>query len=228
MSTKQSKSTASKKTNEKPAKKEKVVAAAPAEQAAAPVPAPAPAKKAAAPKKEKAAAPAKKAAAAPKKAAAPAKKAGAKKTATKGAKKTAEKGPKKAAAPKKDKDVAAAATNADEEPEGNGKTRFFKVLIGDEETPHGRFSGTKPKQAANKALTSIFKSKEQSGGTVTGKVKFSIVECTRGSKHKKYHYVGERVQLKEPMKVTIGKGDNQKTIEYKFNNKVMKDKAVTA
>jgi hypothetical protein len=112
--------------------------------------------------------------------------------------------------------------------EGSSKTRFFKVLTGDDEAPHGRFSGNKPKQAANKALTSIFKSKEQSGGSITGKVKFSIVECTRGSKHKKYYYVGERIKLDKPMRVTIGKGDKQKTIEYKFNNRVMKDKNVTA
>ncbi|ARF09472.1 hypothetical protein Indivirus_1_95 [Indivirus ILV1] len=119
-------------------------------------------------------------------------------------------------------------TTQGEEGDAGSKTRFFKVIIDNAEVPHGRFSGSKPKQAANKALTSIFKSKEQSGGSVTGKVKFSIVECTRGSKHKKYHYVGERVKLKEPMKVTIGKGDNAKVIEYKFNNKVMKDKSVTA
>ena len=180
-------------------------------------------KKAAAPA-PKAAAPAPKAA--PKKAAAPApKKAVAKKTTVKKA--AAKKVAAKKAAPKK-----VAATKAvpvtTEEGEGNSKTRFFKVLVGDNETPHGRFSGNKPKQAANKALTSIFKTKEQTGGSFTGKVKFSIVECTRGSKHKRYHYVGERVKLDEPMKVTIGKGDKQKTIEYKFNNRVMKDKTVTA
>ncbi len=183
----------------------------------------APAKKAAAPAK-KAAAPATKKVVAPKKAAAPAKKA----TTTKKAAAPKKGGATKATtpAPKAANPAPVVADGA--EGEENSKTRYFKVIIGDAELPHGRFSGSKPKQAANKALTSIFKSKEQSGGSVTGKVKFSIVECTRGSKHKKYHYVGERVKLKEPMKVTIGKGDNAKVIEYKFNNKVMKDKTVTA
>lgn len=170
------------------------------------------AKKVAAPKKAAggAAAP-KKAAAAPKKAAAAPKKAAAT--------------PKKAAAPKK----VAAPKQTVEETDGEGKrTRFFKVLVDNEESAHGRFSGNKPKQAANKALTSIFKAREQSGGSLTGKVKFSIVECTRGSKHKRYYYVGERVKLDTPMEVTIGKGDNKKTIKYKFNNKVMKDKTVNA
>lgn len=105
----------------------------------------------------------------------------------------------------------------------NSRTRYFKVMFegGD---AHGRFSGTKPKQAANKALTSILKTREKDGKGTTGKIKFSIVECTRGSKHKQYNYVGERVQLQEPMKVKIGEGDAAKEIEYKFNNRVMKDK----
>lgn len=102
-------------------------------------------------------------------------------------------------------------------------TRFFKVIVNGGE-PHGRFSGTKPKQAANKALTSILKTRNQTGGAITGEIKFSIVECTRKSKHKQYNYVGERIKLDKPMKVIIGKGDAAKEIEYKFNNRVMKDK----
>ena len=103
-------------------------------------------------------------------------------------------------------------------------TRYFKVVI-DEGDAHGRFSGTKPKQAANKALTSILKSREKKGTQTNGEIKFSIVECTRGSKHKQYNYVGERVELQNPMQVTIGKGDNAKVITYRYNNKVMKDKS---
>jgi hypothetical protein len=106
--------------------------------------------------------------------------------------------------------------------EENSKTRFFKVIV-DQGEAHGRFSGTKPKQAANKALTSILKSRDQNGGA-SGEIKFSIVECTRGSKHKRYNYVGQRVKLDKPMKVTIGSGVGAKEIEYKFNNRVMKDK----
>jgi hypothetical protein len=105
-------------------------------------------------------------------------------------------------------------------------TRYFKVVI-EEGDAHGRFSGSKPKQAANKALTSILKGKEKKGKTVEGEIKFSIVECTRGSKHKTYNYVGERVQLKNPMEVTIGKGTDAKVITYRFNNRVMKDKTST-
>ncbi len=107
---------------------------------------------------------------------------------------------------------------------GGTNTRYFKVVI-EGEDPHGRFSGTKPKQAANKALTSLLKTKEKDGKKTDGKIKFSIVECTRGSRHKTYNYVGERVELDNPMEVIIGSGANEKRIKYKFNNKVMKDKS---
>ena len=109
--------------------------------------------------------------------------------------------------------------------EENSKTRYFKVIV-DEGDAHGRFSGNKPKQAANKALTSILKTREKDGNGTSGEIKFRIVECTRGSKHKQYKYVGQRQQLKEPMRVQIGEGPSAKTIEYKFNNRVMKDKSV--
>lgn len=110
--------------------------------------------------------------------------------------------------------------------EENSRTRFFKVIVDGGEA-HGRFSGNKPKQAANKALTSILKSKEQiDGPSPSGEIKFSIIECTRGSKHKQYNYIGQRVKLDNPMKVKIGSGVDAKEIEYKFNNRVMKDKAV--
>ena len=102
---------------------------------------------------------------------------------------------------------------------GKSSSRFFKVIVDGNEA-HGRFSGMKPKQAASKALSSILKSRDDK----EGKIKFSIIECTRGSKHKQYNYIGERKELKKPMKVIISKGtDKEKTITYKYNNRVMKD-----
>jgi len=109
--------------------------------------------------------------------------------------------------------------------EGKGsRTRYFKVFVDGEEAPHGRFSGAKPKQAANKALTSLAKALEQNGGA-GGKINFSIVECTRGSKHKKYEYTGERVKLDTPMRVKIGSGPDAKEIVYNYSNRVMKAKS---
>lgn len=102
--------------------------------------------------------------------------------------------------------------------------RYFKVVYNGEDA-HGRYSGSKPKQAANKALTSILKAKSTRGESTDDQVKFSIVECTRGSKHKQYNYIGERIELEKPMAVPIKTGTEQKTIIYKYNNRVMKDKS---
>ena len=168
--------------------------------------------------KTKKVAPAKKAAQ-PAKKVVPAKKAG-------GAKKAVvKKAPvaKKAAQVKKEKVVPVKKVVDQPTSEDDSRTRYFKVIVEGSEA-HGRFSGSKPKQAANKALTSILKTREQSGGGVTGEIKFSIIECTRGSKHKTYNYIGQRVKLDKPMKVKIGSGPTAKEIEYKFNNRVMKDK----
>jgi hypothetical protein len=104
------------------------------------------------------------------------------------------------------------------------RTRYFKVFVDGEEAPHGRFSGAKPKQAANKALTSLAKALEQNGAAA-GKINFSIVECTRGSKHKRYEYTGERVKLDTPMRVQIGSGPDAKEIIYNYSNRVMKAKS---
>lgn len=113
---------------------------------------------------------------------------------------------------------------------GNASTRprFFKLVLGDE-TPTGRFSGKKPKQAANKALTTLLKARKEKGEGVEGELKFSIVECTRGRKNKQYFYTGQRVELSKPTEVTIKKEDGTKdTITYNYTNKVYKDKSPEA
>jgi len=105
------------------------------------------------------------------------------------------------------------------------KKRYFKRVPDGEGGSAGRFCGSKPKQAANKVLTSFIKDREEAGLPTIGQFKFTIQECTRGSKHKLYNYIGERVQLAEPVEVKIEKDTpNEKRIIYKFNNKVMKDK----
>jgi hypothetical protein len=104
------------------------------------------------------------------------------------------------------------------------RVRYFKIVGEEGEKGRGRFSGRKPKQAANKALTSILKEKDGDGESTKGQFKFSIVECTRGSKNKVYSYVGEKVELDEPMTVQIG----DKKITYKHSNVVSKDKEVNA
>lgn len=112
--------------------------------------------------------------------------------------------------------------------EEDSRNRYFKVILAGGD-PQGRFSGTKPKQAATKALTSILRTKKSNEESTVGEFEFSIVECTRGSKHKTYNYTGERVKLDNPMTVQIGggkDGGDKKTITYKYNNRVMKNKNV--
>jgi hypothetical protein len=81
--------------------------------------------------------------------------------------------------------------------------RYFKLIYDNNET-HGRYSGKKPKQAANKAFSSIVKEhKANNHNTEVQEHSFSIVECTRNSKCKEYKYIGKRESLPEPVPVYI-------------------------
>ncbi len=153
----------------------------------------------------------------------------------------AKKGKKAAAAPEP---VAAPAPVVEAAPAKKGKTakavkggskkeeveavkptghRFFRCVYktsAGEIVHAGRYSGKKPKQAACKALTGIVKNNELATGE---KVTFLIQECTRGSKKKKYSYVGCQVDLEEPVRITITKKDGTTSeIEYTKNNEVKK------
>ena len=101
--------------------------------------------------------------------------------------------------------------------------RYFRCIFkntDDEIINVGRYSGKKPKQAARKALTGIVKKNSLEVGE---RVIFLIQECTRGSKKKKYSYVGSQRNLPEPITVTIRKKDGQKSeIVYTKDNEVKK------
>lgn len=146
------------------------------------------------------------------------------KTATKSVAKKAEAGKKPAAkkvpvktAKKETQEQAGAGAEVEAVEETKSSTRYFKI-VGEDGSTHGRFSGKKPKQAANKALTSLLKEKKAANKDVKGVINFSIVECTRGSKHKTYDYEGQRKKLPERMTVTI----DDKKIVYEFSNSVKK------
>ena len=106
----------------------------------------------------------------------------------------------------------------------NSKLRYFKLIYNDQ--VQGRYCGRKPKQAANKAFSSIIKDYKKSGqqnGGVNVDINFTIKECTRNSKHKEYKYIGKREILVNPVKVEIANEDGSiKQIEYKFQNKLQK------
>jgi hypothetical protein len=105
---------------------------------------------------------------------------------------------------------------------GDKKVRYFRLVVNDE--PKGRFGASKPKQAGSKAFTSLLRELKTNNKKTGGAIKFTIKECTRGSKQKEYNYVGERKKLKKPTTVEIQKGGEVQTIEYWHNNHIMKDK----
>ena len=114
---------------------------------------------------------------------------------------------------------------AEEDDEQNlAGQRYFKLIYNGE--TQGRYGGKKPKQAANKAFSSIVKDMKKNGnqqGGVNVDINFSIRECTRNSKHKEYKYVGVRESLNQPVKVTINNEDGSvKEITYNFHNKIQK------
>jgi hypothetical protein len=124
----------------------------------------------------------------------------------------------------------------------------------------GRYKARKPKQAASKALTAIYKkfsyikefeTKQKNQKTMTKHkrkifeqytefmktnpnfkietmktIKFGVVETTRGSKHKKYWYAGERNLLEgdtDVKTVIITKKDKTKSeIKYRHKNSLNK------
>ena len=104
------------------------------------------------------------------------------------------------------------------------KIRYFKVIYeGVKDKEFGRFSGKKPKQAANKGLTSITKRLIKEDKPAIGReIKFAIIECTRGSKKKTYYYKGMRKELDDPQPVEIKVKDEP--IIYKYCNKLSKIK----
>jgi len=108
------------------------------------------------------------------------------------------------------------------------KKRFFKCIYNG--NVYGRLCGKKPKQAANKAFTSILKQMKKSKEVYNGqKIYFSIIECTRGWKRNRYCYVGERKSLAAPVIVPIKiknkeEAVTQKEIIYRHKNYVKKVK----
>lgn len=98
------------------------------------------------------------------------------------------------------------------------KKRTFKIKFNGEES--GRIRSSAPRSAAAKALTSIKKNDVNfKPGQVTN---FSLIESTRGSKHKEFKYSGKIVDLETPHEVTVG----DKTIVYKHKCSIkrVKDK----
>lgn len=101
--------------------------------------------------------------------------------------------------------------------------RSFKVKLPDSSVFEGRFTGLTPYQAANKALTKLYKLNKNKN--LSKQVTFTIKESTRGSKKKEYTYNGNRTKLSTPVSydITDSKGAT-KTITKQFKNTLTKVK----
>jgi hypothetical protein len=89
----------------------------------------------------------------------------------------------------------------------------------------GRFKGIRPRQAANKAFSAICKEQTKEGKNIIGKeIIFSIIECTRKTKNRKFNYIGKREELKEKSvrEVQVGGSKEARKIIYKFKNNIRK------
>lgn len=95
--------------------------------------------------------------------------------------------------------------------------RFFKAIYqnpNDEVVLEGRYCGIRPKQAASKALTGIYKIFKKEGEAIFGKILFGIKETTRGSRGREFWYSGERILLDKPIDVVIKRGPKDKNGNY--------------
>lgn len=99
--------------------------------------------------------------------------------------------------------------------QGYSRERYFKCLYGND--IFGRYRGNGPRQAAKKAFGVIIKKYGYDEPII-----FSIKESTRNSKRKVYTYEGERCKLDKPVTLQIGGyGDEKKTIQFNYSNKVV-------
>jgi hypothetical protein len=95
------------------------------------------------------------------------------------------------------------------------KPRNFKLINYITGEHYGRYIGKTPKQAANKAFSSLLKKKNNDEIK-----KFSIIECTKHSKKKIYNYYGKRELIEHPFSRKITRNNLIKEIEFTFRNKI--------
>jgi hypothetical protein len=86
------------------------------------------------------------------------------------------------------------------------RNRSFKVIYADpngDVVMEGRYCGAKPKQAACKALTGIYKIFKEEGQDLMNDIRFGVYETTRGSKNKRYWYTGKKEELEQPIQLYL-------------------------
>ena len=105
--------------------------------------------------------------------------------------------------------------------EDKRRSRSFKVKEDGEDKAYGRYTGESPYQAANKALSELIRKRNKDGKTTQSKIEFTLIESTKGSKHREHQYVGKRLKLKTPIEYQTKDGV---TVTKKFRNELRKVK----
>ena len=108
--------------------------------------------------------------------------------------------------------------------ENGYRNRYFKLVYNG--AASGRYTGDKPKQAAGKAYTAILKKLKEDSGNINDNnntIKFGVMECTRGSNRKTYMFEGTRIELNQPMTISIPDGHGgTREFSYKYYNRIKK------
>lgn len=115
------------------------------------------------------------------------------------------------------------------------RTRYFHLIYNNK--IKGRFTGKAPGQAASKAFTALYKKnpRAQYGQginvnlnlNINEPINFSIIECTRGSKHKTFYYTGIRHKLDEERIIELKDSRSKKivyTYKYQYYNSIKADR----
>jgi hypothetical protein len=116
-------------------------------------------------------------------------------------------------------------TSSDDDNNEEKKNRYYKIIgIGDDNTVYGRYVGGTPKQAARKAANKRFiKIRKEQGVEALKTIKLYLRESTNNSLKKAYGYkCTPRLLENPPKRVIIDADGNEKTIVYRFRNKIKK------
>lgn len=104
------------------------------------------------------------------------------------------------------------------------RKRTFTIFLNGKQS--GRYTGSTPKQAANKAFTAINHKENLKGQRlitdtpVVYRANFIIKETTRGSTHKYYFFEGKRIKLDFPCTRRVG----QTQVTWRYKNEIQKRK----
>jgi hypothetical protein len=100
--------------------------------------------------------------------------------------------------------------------------RTFEVVKSDSGFKGGRYVATGPYAAALHAIAEMCRERKQRLGCKD--LKFTIRETTRGSKHKQYSYIGNRVKVDNLIELkTSGSKTKKVNFAYRYTVKSVKN-----